>query len=144
MGLRLRWLRDWLVSVGLWWGPGSDFPRRVSAAGTGRFSYPSAHPFPSGRGRNGSSEPLRPPQLLTWGRGEEFGGTLTSSAWWVWKGEAGQEVRASWAFSRPSAGRVELRAWQPSRFSFLPASCALIFVLLLKSVASPRRELSPL
>lgn len=143
MGLRLWWLRDWLVSVDLWWEPGSDFARRVSAAGTGHFSYFSAYPFASGRGRNGSSERLRPPLLLVWGRGEEFGGTLTSSAPWVWKGEARQEVRACWAFSRQSAGRVELRAWQPGRFSFLPASCALIFVLLLKSVASPRREPSP-
>lgn len=30
-----------------------------------------------------------------------------------------------------------------SLFLFLPASCALIFVLLLKSVSSPRREPSP-
>lgn len=113
------------MSVGLWWESGSDFARRVSAAGTGCFSYPSAHPFPSGRGRNGSSESLRPPQLLAWGRGEEFGGTLTSSARWVWKGE--RTGGAGWLglllAERGEGGVKSMAAGSLFRFAYLMCAC---------------------
>lgn len=44
-----------------------------------------------------------------------------------------------WAFSGPSAERVELGAWQPCRFSCLPAPCALRCVPFLEAVRSLRR-----
>uniref|UniRef100_A0A9L0JUN3 Elongin-C n=1 Tax=Equus asinus TaxID=9793 RepID=A0A9L0JUN3_EQUAS len=46
--------------------------------------------------------------------------------------------RRAWAFFGLSAGRVELGAWQPCRFSFLLSPCALRFVLFLESVPTHR------
>lgn len=116
-----------------WGGSGAPVSRgELGPLGLGAVAIPLL--TPSRLGGEGTEAPSLPGLPSSWfgGRGADSGGTVTRSARWVWKEEARQEVGASWAFSRRSTGRVGLRAWQPGRFSFLPSSGALRFVLLLK------------
>lgn len=121
-------------------GVGTELRIRVEDK-EGLYWARSQSHFPFGRGRNGSSQPPRASSAP--GLGEGRRGRRNLSRRRLVGSEEGERRGGGqrvWAFPGLSAGRVELGAWQPCRFSFLLSPCALRYVLFLESVPSQRSD----
>ena len=110
------------MSLGLGWERSSGPAWGSGEAPTGCSRHPTSHPFPFGRGRNGS---LTSPAASAPSLGEGRGGRRDLP----WRRSVGLEKGRrrgggwrDWASSGLSARRVELGAWQPCRFSFFAFS----------------------
>lgn len=110
------------MSLGLEWGRSSGSAWRTREARSGRARCPTAHPFPFGRGRNGSALPARASSAPGLGEGRRGRRDLH------WLRSVGSQTDGrrgggggwgDWAFCGLSAGRVEFGVWQPCRFACL-------------------------